>query len=53
MNGRRAAATSWRSCASPSRRVSYRYNLPHVINLYTLAEFASRMIPLRDSETAR
>jgi hypothetical protein len=33
--------------------VSYRYNLPHVLNLHTLAEFARRMMPLRDSGTAR
>jgi hypothetical protein len=33
--------------------VSYRYNLPHVLNLHTLVEVARRMMALRDSGTAR
>jgi hypothetical protein len=35
---------SWRSCASPSRKVSYRYNLPHVINLSDFLSLAHRLL---------
>jgi hypothetical protein len=34
----------WRSCANPLRRVSYRYNLPHVINLSDLLSLAHRLL---------
>jgi hypothetical protein len=34
---------SWRSCASPSRRVFYKYNLPHVVDLTALAALAELM----------
>lgn len=33
----------WRCCASPSRRVSYEYNLPRVINIIALTALAERM----------
>jgi Magnesium chelatase, subunit ChlI len=44
MNCRSAAATSWRCCGSRWRRVSYRYNLPHVINLCDFASLANRLL---------
>jgi Magnesium chelatase, subunit ChlI len=64
MNGRRAAATSWRSCASPSRRVLRSYNLSGISDLTVLAAvaalvapvqttLASRKIPLRPLEGAQ
>ena len=53
MSSPRADAMSSRSCASCSRRVFSTDNLPHLLNLHTLAEIARRMIPLRDSWTAR
>jgi Magnesium chelatase, subunit ChlI len=43
MNGRRAAAMSWRSYASPSRRVFYEYNLSGVIDLATLMALVKRL----------
>jgi hypothetical protein len=39
--------------ANSSMRVFSEYNLPHVLDLYTLAELAGRMRALRDSSTAR
>jgi magnesium chelatase family protein len=42
-----------RSCASPSRRVSYRYNLPHVLNLNAVADLALRVMAMRDSSRAQ
>jgi hypothetical protein len=37
MNGRSADATSWRSCASPSRRVSYNNHFAFTSNFVALA----------------
>jgi hypothetical protein len=53
MHGLSANATSWKSCASRSRRVSYKYNLPRVLNLHTFTELAIRMMAVRDSGRAR
>jgi Magnesium chelatase, subunit ChlI len=44
MNCRSSAATSWRSCASPSRRVSYKYNLQSVINSNDFLNIALRLL---------
>jgi magnesium chelatase family protein len=35
------------------RRASQQYNLPHVLNLHILAEFARRMMAVRDAGSAR
>jgi hypothetical protein len=53
MNGRRAAATSWRSGGNRSRMVFSTYNLPHILNLHTLAELARRVMKGRESGSAR
>jgi hypothetical protein len=53
MNCRSSAATSGRSCASRSRRVSYEYNLTGVLNLKPFVELALRMIAVRDGGRAR
>jgi predicted ATPase with chaperone activity len=37
----------------PLRRVSYEYNLPHVINLHTLVELAIRIRAVRDEGSRR
>jgi hypothetical protein len=47
MHGPSSAAMSSRCSASRSRRVFSADNLPHVLNLHTLAEFARRMMPKR------
>jgi energy-coupling factor transporter transmembrane protein EcfT len=39
---------SSRSCGSRSRRVSYRYNLPHVVDLNLLAGIAAWVVVERD-----
>jgi Magnesium chelatase, subunit ChlI len=53
MHGRSAAATSWRSGASPTRRASHGYNLPRVLNLNAVADLALQVVAVRDSGTAR
>jgi hypothetical protein len=52
MNGRSAAAASWRCCGSPWRMVSYEYHLPHVLDLVVLAALAERMKTLFGSSKA-
>jgi energy-coupling factor transporter ATP-binding protein EcfA2 len=49
MKGPSAAAMSLECYASPSRRVSQAYNLPHVIDLVVLAALTARVkaLPLR------
>jgi hypothetical protein len=37
----------------PSGMVSQTYNLPHVLNRHTLAEFARRMMAGRDADRAQ
>jgi hypothetical protein len=49
MNCRSAAATSWRSCTSPSRRVSQEYNFAGVLNLNLLKTSAVRLLSFRES----
>jgi Magnesium chelatase, subunit ChlI len=41
---RSSNATSWKSCASPSMMVSYRYNLPHILNLSDFMSLANRLL---------
>jgi hypothetical protein len=53
MHGPSAHATSWKACASPSRRVFYEYHLPHVLNLRTFAGLAERMMAMRDLDRAQ
>jgi hypothetical protein len=53
MNGRHADAMSWRYCVSRLRMASYTDNLPHVVDLQTLAELARRMLAGRDADGAR
>src|SRR5262245_31403577 len=53
MSSPRAAATGWRSDANRSRRVSQEYNLPHVLHLKAVADFALRVMAVRDAGTAR
>jgi hypothetical protein len=48
-SGPRAHATGWRCCANRSRMASQEYNLPHVLNLHTLAGLALRMMAVRDA----
>jgi hypothetical protein len=36
-------AMCWRCCGSRSRRASYEYNLPHVLDLAALVVFAARV----------
>ena len=49
MNCQSSAATSWRACANPLRRVSYKYNLPHVIHLCDLVSLATRLLTVSRS----
>jgi hypothetical protein len=53
MSGRSAAATSSRCGVSRLRRVSSKYNLPHVLDLDAFAAFAIRVMTARDSDSAR
>jgi Magnesium chelatase, subunit ChlI len=43
-NGRSSGVTSWRCCASPSRRVSYEYNLQSVLNSNDFLNLALRLL---------
>jgi len=47
--GRSSNATSWQSCASPSRMASHTDNLPHVLDLFALTALAARMQPCQPS----
>ena len=48
-----SAAMSWRCCANRWRRVSYTYNFAGVLDLNTFAEFALRLIAVKDSGECR
>jgi hypothetical protein len=53
MDGRSAAATSWRSCANRSRAVCYSYNLAGVLNLNGFAALAAQRMASAGSGRAR
>ena len=44
MHGRSSVATSWRCCANPSKRVSYKYNLQSVLNSNDFFSLALRLL---------
>jgi hypothetical protein len=44
MNGRNSAATSWRYCANPSRRVFSEYNLQSLLNPNAFATLALKLL---------